>query len=136
MNPTTEAPRHAESFPSKTTGLRRIILAAYYSWAGLQTAWRHEAAFRQEVGLVVLLIPLAVWLGENATQRALLIAVLLLVWITELLNSAIEAAIDRFGAERHPLSGQAKDLGSAAVFIALLLVVVVWSLVAAERLGY
>ncbi|MBF0461364.1 MAG: diacylglycerol kinase [Magnetococcales bacterium] len=119
--------------PSKATGLRRLVLATGYSMAGLRVAWRQEAAFRQEVGLTVWMIPVACWLGTNASQRALLIGSLLLVLITELLNSAIEAAIDRFGTERHPLSGQAKDLGSAAVFVALLLGGVVWGLIALER---
>ena len=136
MNPITKTPTPATSPINKAKGLQRIILAVRYSWAGLQTAWRQEAAFRQEIGLAIILAPLAVWLGENATQRALLIAVLLLVLIIELLNSAIEAAMDRFGTEHHPLSGQAKDLGSAAVLVALLLAMVVWSLVALERLGH
>ncbi len=118
---------------SKATGWQRLFRATGYSMAGLRAAWRHEAAFRQELGLVVLMVPAAFWLGENASQRAILIGSLLVVLITELLNSAIEAAIDRFGSERHPLSGQAKDMGSAAVFVALLLVGVVWGLMAVER---
>ncbi|MEO5363244.1 MAG: diacylglycerol kinase [Magnetococcus sp. DMHC-8] len=121
--------------PAKATGWRRLVNATGYSLAGLRAAWRHEAAFRQEVGLAALMVPTAFWLGENGLQRAVLIGSLLVVWIAELLNSAIEAAIDRFGPERHPLSGQAKDLGSAAVLIALLLVGVVWGLIAAERFG-
>ena len=125
-----ESPR-----PGKATGWQRLVRAAGYSMAGLQAAWRHEAAFRQEVGLVVVMLPAAFWLGVNAGQRALLIGSLLVVVITELLNSAVEAAIDRFGGERHPLSGQAKDMGSAAVFVALLLVGVVWGLIGLERFG-
>jgi diacylglycerol kinase (ATP) len=111
------------------TGITRIINAAGYSWAGLKAAFRHEAAFRQELALCLLLIPLAIWLGETGIERALLIGSLLLVLIVELINSAIEAVVDRFGGEQHELSGRAKDIGSAAVFIALLNVIVVWGLV-------
>jgi diacylglycerol kinase (ATP) len=117
----------------KKTGLRRIINAAGYSWQGLQTAWKNEAAFRQELALSFVLLPLAWWLGGNGVERALLMGSCLVVLITELLNSAIESVVDRIGPEQHPLSGAAKDIGSAAVFIALLLVVVVWSLVLFDR---
>jgi diacylglycerol kinase (ATP) len=115
------------------TGLRRILRATQYSALGLSAAWKHEAAFRQELALVVVLLPAAIWLGQTALERALLITCLLVVLIVELLNSAIEAAIDRHGEELHELSGRAKDMGSAAVFVSLVLVVVVWGLVAAER---
>lgn len=115
------------------TGLKRLVYATRYSMMGFRAAWTHEAAFRQELILCVVLVPAAFWLGMDGVQRALLISSLLVVLITELLNSAVEAAIDRFGDERHPLSGRAKDLGSAAVFVALLLVVVVWGLVALDR---
>jgi diacylglycerol kinase (ATP) len=117
----------------KKTGLRRIINAAGYSWQGLQTAWKNEAAFRQELALSFVLLPLAWWLGGNGVERALLMGSCLVVLITELLNSAIESVVDRIGPEQHPLSGAAKDIGSAAVFIALLLVVVVWSLALFDR---
>lgn len=140
MNETTDvpdnSPAQAAARPVKATGIARVMAAARYSLAGFKAAWYHEAAFRQELMLACLLAPLAFWLGENASQRAILLGSLLVVIITELLNSAIEAAIDRFGGEHHPLSGQAKDLGSAAVFVALVLVVVVWGLVGVERLGY
>lgn len=116
------------------TGIKRILNATVYSWLGLSAAWKNESAFRQELVLAVVLLPLAIWLGQTALERALLIACLLVVLIVELLNSAIEAAIDRHGDERHILSGRAKDLGSAAVFVSLALVVVVWGLIAAERL--
>lgn len=109
-------------------GWRRLINAAGYSWAGLQAAWHHEEAFRQEGLLCAALVPVALWLGGDAVERVLLIGSLLLVVIVELLNSSIEAAIDRIGQERHELSGRAKDLGSAAVFIALLNAAVVWLL--------
>ncbi|OQX11153.1 MAG: diacylglycerol kinase [Desulfobulbaceae bacterium A2] len=88
-----------------------------------------EAAFRQELLLVAVLAPVGLWLGKSGVERALLCGSLLLVLIVEILNSAIEAAIDRFGGEHHPLSGQAKDMGSAAVFLALANVVIVWLLV-------
>lgn len=107
-------------------GWRRILRACGYSWAGYREAWRHEEAFRQELLLAAMLIPTGWWLGANGTERALLIGSTLVVLIVELLNSAVEAVVDRLGPERHPLSGRAKDLGSAAVLLALLLVVVVW----------
>lgn len=117
------------------TGLRRIVNAAFFSMAGLRAAWRHEAAFRQEVMLCVMLVPTGVWLGETAVERSLLIGSCLLVLIVELLNSSVEAVVDRIGAEHHELSGQAKDLGSAAVLLSLTLVVVVWGLIAWQRFG-
>ena len=115
------------------TGITRIVNATRYSAQGLASAWRHEAAFRQELALVIVLLPGAFWLGQTALERAVLIGTLLLVVIVELLNSAIEAAIDRHGSEHNELSGRAKDMGSAAVFISLVLVAVVWGLIAAER---
>lgn len=107
----------------------RIINAARYSLLGLRAAFVHEAAFRQELALCVILVPLGYWLGHSGVERALLIGSVLLVLIVELLNSAVEAVVDRIGAERHDLSGRAKDIGSAAVFVALLNVAVVWGLV-------
>ena len=115
------------------TGIMRALRAARFSAQGFVHAWRHESAFRQELTLGVLLTPLALWLGQTALQRVLLIACLLLVLIVELLNSAVEAAIDRFGDEHHELSGRAKDLGSAAVSLSLGLVLLVWSAVAWSR---
>ena len=111
------------------TGIKRIIKAGGYSWAGLRAAFRHEAAFRQELALCVVLIPLGLWLGEDGVARALLVGSLLLVLMVELLNSAIEAVVDRIGAEHHELSGRAKDIGSAVVMVALANVVIVWGLV-------
>ncbi len=113
--------------------MRRILLATRSSALGLSAAWKHEAAFRQELVLVVLLTPVAVWLGETALERAVLLGTLIVVVIVELLNSAVEAAVDRHGPEPHDLSGRAKDMGSAAVFVSLLLVAVVWGVIAAER---
>lgn len=115
------------------TGIRRILKATAYSAQGFALAWRHEAAFRQEVALAVVLVPAAMWLGRTAFERAALIGVLLVVLITELLNSAIEAAVDRIGDEHHELAGRAKDYGSAAVFISLVLVLLVWGAVAGSR---
>jgi len=111
------------------TGLRRIIKAAGYSWAGFKAAFKHEAAFRQELALCLILIPVGLWLGQNGVEYALLIGSLLLVLIIELINSAIEAVVDRFGGEQHELSGRAKDIGSAAVFVALLNAALIWVLI-------
>ncbi len=111
---------------NKNKGLRRVLLAAGYSIKGLRAAWCQEAAFRQELILCLVLIPIALWLDFSVMERLLLVAVLVQVLVVELLNSAIEAAIDRIGPEPHELSGQAKDLGSAAVFLSLLLAAVVW----------
>ena len=115
------------------SGIRRILRATRFSAQGLAQAWQHEAAFRQEVVLVLVLTPVAVWLGQTALEQAVLIGSCLIVLIIELINSAIEAAIDRHGDEQHELSGRAKDMGSAAVFVSLTLVVVVWGLIAAAR---
>ncbi len=110
----------------KNTGLKRIILAGGYSLLGFRAAFRHEAAFRQELFLALVLVPVAFWLDVDSTQRIALISVVILVIIVELLNSAIEAVVDRIGLEKHELSGRAKDLGSAAVLAALLLAGYVW----------
>ena len=105
------------------------------SMKGLSAAFREEAAFRQELALAVLVIPLGLWLGQNGVERALLIAPMFLVLVVELINSAIEATVDRIGLERHTLSGLAKDIGSAAVLMSLLLLAVVWLLVLWPRLA-
>jgi diacylglycerol kinase (ATP) len=112
-------------------GLTRIIRACGYSAAGLKAAFINEQAFRQELYLLSILLPLGLWLGEGGVERALLTGSLLLVPIIELLNSAIEAVVDRFGGERHELSGRAKDIGSAAVLLSILLACAVWALVLA-----
>lgn len=112
-----------------SAGMARIWRATRYSWQGLCAALRHEAAFRQELALTLILAPLGLWLGANGAERALLLGSLLLVLIAELVNSAIEAAVDRHGGETHDLSGRAKDLASAAVLIGLLNVLVIWGLV-------
>jgi diacylglycerol kinase (ATP) len=113
----------------KPTGLVRVWRAFGNSAKGFRGAFAEEAAFRQELALAVVLLPLGVWLGDNGVERALLIGPIFVVLIVELLNSAVEAAIDRIGLERHPLSGLAKDIGSAAVFTSFALLVVVWALV-------
>lgn len=109
------------------TGAVRVLYATRYSLAGLAATWRHEAAFRQEVLCAALLLPLIFVFDISGLERALLLATLLLVLIVELLNSALEAAVDRIGDELHPLSGRAKDAGSAAVFVSILLAVGVWA---------
>lgn len=114
---------------SGKTGIARIIAATGNSWAGLRAAFKHEAAVRQELLLLVVLTPLAFWLGETGVEYALLIGSLLLVLMVELLNSAIEAVVDRIGPEHHELAGRAKDIGSAAVFVALAHAALIWLLV-------
>ena len=111
------------------TGINRILRAMRCSRLGLQAAWRHEQAFRQELLLCAILAPVGLWFGNSGLERAMLVGCLLLVLIVELLNSALEAVVDRIGPEHHELSGRAKDLGSAAVFLSLTAVVVTWLLV-------
>ena len=113
----------------KPTGFTRLFRAFGVSMKGLAGAYREEAAFRQELALAVVVIPLGLWLGRNGVERVLLIAPMFLVLVVELLNSAIEATVDRIGLERHELSGLAKDIGSAAVFLSLLFLAVVWVLI-------
>ena len=108
------------------TGFTRIINAAGYSWLGFKAAYKHEAAFRQELWLCILLMPAALYFGETPMDKAILISSLLFILIVELINSAIEAVVDRFGDEIHELSGRAKDMGSTAVFISISMVVVIW----------
>ncbi len=123
MKPSIESP-----FKGKT-GLRRLINAFGYSVEGFKAAFKHEDAFRQEVFLAIVLIPLAFYLGNTSIEKALMITSVLLVMIVELLNSAVEAAVDHTSTEHHTLAKRAKDIGSAAVFFALTIVVVVWGLV-------
>ncbi|MDE1463810.1 diacylglycerol kinase [Spartinivicinus poritis] len=111
---------------TKPTGINRLIKATLYSWQGLKAAYQNEQAFKQESWLLLVLTPIAIWLGDNALEVALLIGSILLVMIVELLNSAIEAVVDRVSDERHPLSGRAKDMGSAAVMVALMCAGLVW----------
>jgi diacylglycerol kinase (ATP) len=128
MNPTENASTNESPFKGKT-GLQRVWNALGYSLSGLRAALRHEDAFRQEVILALVLIPLALWLGGDGLRRALMIASVMLVLVVELVNSAIEAAVDRVSLEKHRLSKRAKDIGSAAVLLALTNVVCVWTLV-------
>ncbi len=111
--------------PGKT-GIRRIIAATGYSLKGLQAAWKEEAAFRQEVLLALVATVVATVLPVSSLERVMMIFAVVLVVIVELLNSAIEAVVDRFGGEMHELSGRAKDVGSAAVFVTLCLAAFVW----------
>ena len=117
----------------KPRGILRVMRALAASANGLVGAFREEAAFRQELALAALVIPLALWLGHSGVERALLIAPMLLVLIVELLNSAIEATVDRIGFERHKLAGLAKDIGSAAVLMSFVLLTAVWLLLLLGR---
>ncbi|MEA5122550.1 diacylglycerol kinase [Xanthomonas floridensis] len=114
-------------------GPRRMLKAAIWSWQGLRAAWLHESSFRLEVCLAVVMAPLGVWLGQTPLERIALIAPLLIVLAAELLNSAIEAVIERYGPEHHVLAGRAKDMGSAAVFLLLLNVLLCWGLILLPR---
>lgn len=115
-------------FKSKN-GLERIAKALGYSLAGLKAAYKNEAAIRQETWLMVVLIPLGLYLGQTNIERILLVGVVFLVFIVELLNSAVEAAVDHTSIDHHKLAGRAKDIGSAAVFVSIMLLLLVWYLV-------
>ena len=115
------------------TGLDRVVRATGYSMEGLRAAYRHESAFRQEVWLAVTLLPLALWIGQSWVETALLMGSVLLVLIVELLNSAVESAVDRISFDSHELSKRAKDIGSAAVFLALVLCAGIWLVAAWHR---
>lgn len=110
-------------------GFKRLINACFFSVAGFKATWRHEEAFRQEVMLFVVTTPLALWLGESAIEIVLLIGSVILVLLVELLNSAVEAVVDRVGFEHHELSGRAKDIGSAAVMLSLIWAAITWGLI-------
>jgi diacylglycerol kinase (ATP) len=114
---------------TKRTGFKRVILACSATWRGLHGAFRDEAAFRQELALALVVIPLGLWLGRTAVERALLVAPMLNVLIVELINTSIEAVVDRIGLERNPLAGLAKDIGSAAVFMSFVLLGALWLIV-------
>lgn len=119
---------------SKVTGVRRVLNAYTYSIQGLRATWKYEAAFRQEVVLVCILLPLALWLGRDGAETAMLILPLFIVVIVEVINSAIEAVVDRIGSETNELAGRAKDMGSAAVFLSLLMTMIIWVLILGQRL--
>lgn len=128
-----EARAAVDRYKHKPRGLGRVLLAVGASLRGLAGAYREEAAFRQELAFAALVIPLGLWLGHTGIERALLIAPVLLILIVELLNSAIEATVDRIGFERHALAGLAKDIGSAAVLMSFVLLIAVWLLVLLGR---
>ena len=113
----------------KLSGVRRLLLAFLNSWKGFKGAFRFEAAFRQEVALSVVLIPLGIYLGKSGIERALLVGAVLIVLIVELLNTGIETVVDRIGLERHELSGLAKDVGSSAVLLSFALLSVIWGFI-------
>ncbi|HEX5093741.1 MAG TPA: diacylglycerol kinase [Burkholderiales bacterium] len=116
------------------TGVQRLINATRYSLEGLAAAARHEDAFRQELILAAILVPLGIWLGNSGAERALMVGSVLLVLVVELLNSAVEATVDRVSLENHQLAKRAKDIGSAAVMVSLAMVAAVWLLVLLPRL--
>lgn len=119
--------------PEKKQGAARLIGAFGSTMRGFAAAWRGEEAFRQECLLACIVVPLGLWLGATGVERLLLVAPMLLVLGFELLNSGIEAVVDRIGAERHPLSGIAKELGSAAVFVAFGILALAWALILLDR---
>ena len=124
----------ADSNGHMPRGPGRILKAARWSIQGLVAAWRFESSFRLEVYLLLVLAPVALWLGQGGLERALLVGSLLLVLAAELLNSAIEAVIERYGAEFHELAGRAKDMGSAAVFVLMVNALMCWGLILGPRL--
>mgnify|MGYP001949575542 CR=1 FL=1 len=115
------------------TGWRHLVHSTRYSLKGLKAAWRHASAFRQELTLCLLLLPLVWWVGDGPVEWILLLGSCAIVLIVELLNSAIESVVDRIGPERHELSGRAKDLGSAAVMVSLLLAGLTWLLLLGQK---
>jgi len=124
----------ADEYGHLPRGPARILKATVWSLQGLKAAWLHESSFRLEVCLFVLLAPLALWLGSSGIERAILLGSMLLVLGVELLNSSIEALIERYGPEHHELAGRAKDMGSAAVMVMMLNVVACWGLILGPRL--
>jgi diacylglycerol kinase (ATP) len=114
-------------------GLMRALRALGYSLQGLRKCYKYESAFRQEIAITLVVVPLGLWLGQGGVEKALLVSSWMLVLIVELLNSAVEAAVDRFGPEHHKLSGRAKDIASAAVFVTISLACLVWGLILVPR---
>jgi diacylglycerol kinase (ATP) len=117
----------------KPTGITRLLRAFGYSFQGFRHTWREEAAFRQEVALSLLVMPAGLYLGRSGVERALLVSPMLMILVVEMLNSAVEAVVDRSGTERHPLAGMAKDMGSAAVMLSFALLGTVWLLVLSDH---
>jgi diacylglycerol kinase (ATP) len=124
----------ADTYGHAPRGPARLLKAAKWSWQGLCAAWMHESSFRLEVVLFAILAPVGLWLGADGVQRALLVGSLLLVLGVELLNSAVEAVIERYGPEFHELAGRAKDMGSAAVLMMMFNVLACWGLILGPRL--
>jgi diacylglycerol kinase (ATP) len=118
----------------RNTGITRVWKASIYSIQGLKAAWKHESAFRQELALGLILLPISFWVANSWVEVAVLMGVCFLVLIVELLNSAVEAVVDRIGPEHHDLAGQAKDMGSAAVMLSLIMAVGTWVLIGAHNL--
>ncbi len=118
---------------TKDTIIRHILNAFVYSFAGLKAAWKNEMAFRLEAVVMAIMLPVGIWLGKSAVEWALLTASCMLILIIELLNSALEAVVDRIGPQRHELAKRAKDMGSAAAFISMITAVIVWGLIAYGR---
>jgi diacylglycerol kinase (ATP) len=118
---------------NKPTGFTRLVRAFGYSFQGFRQVWREESAFRQEVGLSLLVIPGGLYLGRSGVERALLVSPMLMILVVEILNSAVEAVVDRSGTERHPLAGMAKDMGSAAVMLSFALLGTVWLLILSDH---
>lgn len=114
-------------------GFKRLVNAFFYSIAGFKAAWKNEEAFRQEIMAGIIMVPAGFLLGTTGTQRAILILSYFIIPLVELLNTAVEATVDRFGPEKHELSGRAKDLGSASVFLSICIAAIVWVLVACDR---
>jgi diacylglycerol kinase (ATP) len=115
------------------TGIDRIVAATIYSWKGFVAAYKFEAAFRQELLIAIVGFVLAIFLSDNSTEFLLLVVPLLLILLAEMVNSAIESAIDRFGGEQHELSARAKDMGSATVFVALSIATLSWVMILGEK---
>ncbi len=132
---TTPEDKETDATMSKpgNRGLRRLVAATVFSFKGFKAAWRQEEAFRTEVMLGIVLFPAAFWLGQTTVETLLLILSLVIVILAELTNTAIESVVDRIGSEHHPLSGQAKDLGSSLVFVGNMTVLLVWGLIAWDR---
>lgn len=114
-------------------GIQRLVNATRFTFKGIRSAWSNEEAFRQEALVLILVVPAGLFIGETFVQKGLFICVWLLVLIIELLNSALESVVDRIGYEKHPLSGQAKDMGSAAVFIGICMSFIIWGSIICER---
>ena len=117
----------------KKKGVKRLVNAFYYSMAGFKSAWKNEEAFRQEIIISIFIIPAGLIIGETFTQKAILIGVYFIIPLVELINSAIEAIVDRVGTEHHELSGRAKDLGSASVLLSICIASVTWLLIILGR---